>query len=52
MWRRHRAKEEMCKLTTCPLHGMFKGKVFILDMRDRTVRGFWKSPEKREKVVD
>jgi hypothetical protein len=27
-------------------------EVFIVDMRDRTARGIWKSPEKREKVVD
>lgn len=28
---------------------MVKGKVFIIDNRERTARGLWKSPEQRER---
>ena len=31
---------------------MVKGKDFIVNMRQRTARGIWKSPEQRETVVD
>jgi hypothetical protein len=31
---------------------MAKGKVFILDMKERTVRGVWKGPEHREIDVE
>lgn len=30
------------------IQGMVEGKVFIVDMRERTTRGTWKSPEQRE----
>jgi hypothetical protein len=30
-------------------HGMFKGKDFIVDMRERIVRGILKYPEQRKK---
>jgi hypothetical protein len=29
---------------------MVKGKVFIVERRESTARGFWKSPEQRKKV--
>ena len=29
------------------LHGMVKGKVFIVDLRERTARDIWKGPEQR-----
>ena len=35
-----------------PLQGMFEGKGFIVDMRERRARGIWKSPEQGEKVAD
>lgn len=31
---------------------MFEERGFIVDIRDSTARGFWKSLEQREKVVD
>jgi hypothetical protein len=29
-----------------------KGNVFILDTKNISARGFWKSPEKRKKLVE
>jgi hypothetical protein len=31
---------------------MVQGKVFIVDVREGTARGIWKSPEQEEKVLD
>lgn len=31
---------------------MVKGKVFVIDVRERTGRDIWKGPEWREKVID
>jgi hypothetical protein len=31
---------------------MVKGKVFVVDVRERTDRDIWKGPEHREKAVD
>jgi hypothetical protein len=39
------------ELTTGLLHGMDKRKDFMVIMREKTARGTWKSPEKREKVA-
>ena len=33
-------------------HDMVEGTVFIVNMKDRTARGIWKSPEQGEKGVD
>lgn len=32
-------------------HGMVKEKVFIVDIRERTPRGIWKSPDQRKEEV-
>lgn len=40
------------ELMTWMLYGMVKGKVCVVDVRERTDRGVWKGPEHREKVVD
>lgn len=42
----------LCELTTGLLRGTDKRKDFIVNMREKTARGFWKSPEQREKVED
>lgn len=40
------------KLITQSLRSIVEGKVFILDTRERTVRGIWKCPAQGEKVVE
>lgn len=42
----------MYKLRTCLLHGLVKGKAFILDNSDRRTRDTWKDPEQKEKEAD
>lgn len=42
----------MAKLRSRLLHGLFKGKVFIVDINDRMTSDIWKGPEQKEKEAD
>lgn len=42
----------MYKMRTCPLQDLVEERVFIIDMRERTAIGIWKTPEQGEQVVE
>ena len=45
-------RQSIYKVRAWALQGMVHRKVFIIDVRERTARGIWKSSEQGGKVVD